>query len=926
MAEQSNKEPMEPLQPETSAGEQVRLQQKWFDAIFNGARDAIFISNEQARFVKCNRAAELLTGYSAEELSAMAIQDLHEPEDLDAYKEFFRRIMAGEEITSTANVLRKDGSKIPVEFSNKSLQIDGHRYMHTIGRNISERRLAEEKLVQSEKDYRELFENSPIGIFKTDSSGTPLIVNPAMAGMLGAKSPAEAIMKFSDLGRSLYVDPDRRRLFIKLLREMGHVSHFEFEAKRLDGKRIVLSMNARIEKMYPDGTFIINGFTSDVTDRKKAEQALSDTYKKYYSFLNNTTEGIYLQQLEVPVDVSLPVDDQIDAIYRHTYFAECNDVLARMYGLSNSQELIGKKLVDFHGGTNHPVNRAEMRRFIENGYREISEVSQEQCLDGRERWFLNTTSGVVENGKLLYLWGTHTDITENRRAEEEIIKLSEAISQLEEIVVITDTEGTILYTNPAFEKITGYASGEILGRKTSLLQSGEHDRSFYSGLWRKILKGNRWTGNITNRKKDGTLFTSQSSISPVKNQDGVITNFVWISRDITDELAMKQSIEQARKMEAVGTLAGGIAHDFNNILTSVLGFTELALNDVEKGSVLEERLQAVYAGGERARDLVKQILTFARKSDEEIKPIQVSTMIRESLNLLRPTIPTTIEIKTDISSDSLIMGAPTHIHQLAMNLCTNAAQAMEDEGGVLEVSLREATLDKGFTRKHVGLDPGEYLELKVSDTGRGIPQEYLESIFEPYFTTKAPGEGTGMGLATVHGIIKKYEGEILVESTLKRGSVFTIFLPVYKKTHTPSGRPARDIPGGSESILVVDDEIQVAKITGLSLGRLGYNVTTLTSSREALDLFRSEPETFDLVITDMTMPEMTGDRLTDRLLEIRPDIPVILCTGFSKKLAGKEARIKGIRAFAYKPVTASDLGAIVRRVLDEEREKRKKEK
>ncbi|MFH1963928.1 MAG: PAS domain S-box protein [Acidobacteriota bacterium] len=883
---------------------------------FHGAKDAIFISNEQAQFVNYNRAAEILTGYSSDDLSSMSIRDLHEPEDLTAFKTFFPRIISGEEITSEAKILRKDGTKISVEFSNKSLEIDGKRYMHTIARDISRRKLAEEKLVRSEREYRELFENSPVGIFQTDLRGNPLTVNPEMARIVGAESPGDAVAKFQNLSETLYVNPERRGLLLKILKNQGFVNNFPLEAKRLDGKTIILSVNARVREKLPDGTFIIDGFTSDITDQKKVEEALSENYKKYFNFLNNTTEGIYMQQLKKPVKTSLPLEKQIDEVYENAYFAECNDALVRMYGLSNQKELLGKKLVDFHGGKNNPVNRAEMRRFIKNGYRESSEISHETCADGKKRWFLNTTTGVVEDGKLLYLWGTHTDITEIRRAEEEIIKLSEAIAQLEEIVVITDSEGNIHYTNPAFEKVTGYPGGKFLGQKPSLLRSGKQDQKFYSGLWKTITKGKRWTGNLTNKRSNGSFFTTYSTISPVRNQEGEITNFVWISRDITEELSLKKSIEQAQRMEAVGTLAGGIAHDFNNILTSVLGFTELALNDAEKGSVLEERLQAVYSAGGRARDLVKQILAFARKTDEVTKPIQVDAILKEALNFLRPTIPTTIEINQDINSYSLIMGAPTQVHQIIMNLCTNAAQAMENDGGVLKVSLRDIRLASGFTKKHVALKPGDYLELKISDTGKGIPPGIIESIFEPYFTTKAPGEGTGMGLATVHGIVKKYSGEILVESKLNKGTEFTVYLPVCRKRVKTKRQKFENLPGGSENILVVDDEMQVAEITGLTLRRLGYNVTTLTSSMEALELFRSDPDAFDLVITDMTMPGLTGDNLTSKLLSIKPGLPVILCSGYAKKIAGKEAKIKGIRSFAYKPIPSADLANLVRGVLD----------
>jgi len=921
MAARKNKPDKKQSSPGLTAEKQLKIRNEWFDAIFHGARDAIFISNEHADFVNHNKAAETLTGYSSDELSSMSITDLYAPEDLDAFTQYFATIMAGKEVTSTADILKKDGTKVAVEFSNRSLMIDGEKYIHTIARDISERLSAQEKILRSEKDYRELFEDSPIGIFKTNSKGTPLMINPEMARIVGAESVSDALSRVKNISETLYVDPQRRTLFLQILKEKGSVHNYAYNAKRLDGKNIVISTTAKISESLADGSFIIEGFATDITDRKEAEEALSETYKKYYSFLNNTSEGIFLQMMKEPIPTSLPVEKQVDALYKNAFIAECNDSLARMYGLSKCQDLLGKKLIDLHGGKDHPVNRAEMKRFIKNGYRENSELSHEICPDGTDRYFLNTTTGVIEDGNLIYLWGTQTDITENRRAEDKIIRLSEAISQLKEIVVITNTEGDILYANPAFEDITGFASEEALGQKPSILKSGLHDNGFYEDLWNTISKGERWSGNITNKRSDGSFFTSSSSISPVKNNEGKVTNFVWIARDITEELSLKNSIEQARKMEAVGTLAGGIAHDFNNILTSVLGFTELALNDVKKGTLQEERLQAVHSAGKRARDLVKQILTFARKSDEESKPLQVDVIIKETLKLLRSTIPSTIKLDQDINSDSKIKGVPTQVHQIIMNLCANASQAMEEDGGILKVSLRDIRLNSSFTKKYVGLKPGNYLELKVSDTGKGISPKIIGSIFEPYFTTKEKGEGTGMGLATVHGIIKEYNGEILVESELDKGTVFTVYLPVCKKKVKPKRPKAGRPSSGTENILVVDDEPQVAKITGLSLSRLGYNVTTRTDSLKALEIFQDAPDAFDLVITDMTMPGMTGDKLTRKLLDIKPDIPVILCTGYAKKFAGKETNIKGIRAFAYKPVSSADLAEIVRKVLDGHKKK-----
>lgn len=634
----------------SSKQDQSEILEKWFSAIFDGAKDAIFISSERGRFVLCNRGAEKLTGYSSAELSAMSITDLHRPEDQEAYNQFFDRIMAGEEITSQARILRKDGSRILVEFNNKAFEIDGSRFMHTIARDISE--------------------------------------------------------------------------------------------------------------------------------RERTIRALEKTRAKYESFLNNISEGIYLQMMKEPIDISLPVEDQIDALYENAYIGECNDALARMYGLDSSRELVGKKLVDFHEGPNHPVNREEMRRFIKNGYREASEPSLELCYDGRKRWFMNTTTGVIENGKLLYLWGTQHDITASRRAEEQVIRLSEAVEQLDEIVCVVEPDGTVSYINPAFEKITGYPADEVLGQKKLLLRGGKQSGKLYSELWAAVNAGKSWSGNLVNQKKDGTVFTAHTSVSPVKHKDGSITGFIWIVRDITAELTLQERSEEARKLEAVGTLAGGIAHDFNNLLTAILGFTELALRDEKKGSEQFKRLQAVYTAGLKAKDLVKQILTFARKSDEVVKPIRPDKIIAKALDLLQAGKPSNIEIESAISSRAEIRGAPTHVQQIIEHLSSNAFHAIGKEEGKVSISLREVNLESSFTDQHFGLTPGDYLELKVADTGKGIPPEHMEQLFDPYFTTKGQGEGSGMGLSTVHGIVKKYGGEILVESSPDKGSIFTIYLPV----------------------------------------------------------------------------------------------------------------------------------------------------
>ncbi len=423
---------------------------------------------------------------------------------------------------------------------------------------------------------------------------------------------------------------------------------------------------------------------------------------------------------------------------------------------------------------------------------------------------------------------------------------------------------------------------------------------------------------------DGSQVFLEVFGSPVKDKDGTVIASLVSFIDITDrklaekkKIRLEEELQKAQKMESIGTLAGGIAHDFNNILASLLGFTELALDDATKGTPLEENLQEVYTAGIRARDLVKQILAFARQSDEELKPIRVDKVTKEVLQFIRSSIPTTIEIKQDIESSSLIMGNVTQVHQILMNLCTNAAHAMEDTGGTLNVSLKDILVDDAEKWEKLDLKPGNYIELTVSDTGCGIAPDIIDAIFEPYFTTKGVAKGTGMGLALTHGIVETYNGKINVNSSEGKGTTFRIYLPVTTKRKADNLYVSEALPTGTERILFVDDEAPIAKMGSLILERLGYAVTTRTSSVEAKELFRSKPYDFDLVITDMTMPNITGDILAAGLMNIRPDIPVIMCTGYNNKISEETAAEIGIKAFAYKPIVKADLSKTVRKVLDE---------
>jgi len=385
-----------------------------------------------------------------------------------------------------------------------------------------------------------------------------------------------------------------------------------------------------------------------------------------------------------------------------------------------------------------------------------------------------------------------------------------------------------------------------------------------------------------------------------------------------DKKKLKARLSQAQKMEAIGTLAGGIAHDFNNILAAIIGYAELAILEVPDGSKVKQDLMEIFKAGNRAKDLVQQILTFSRQSDMEKKPVRVSRIVKEALKFLRASLPTTIEIRENIEKDiGTIEADPTQIHQILMNLCTNAHHAMREEGGILEVTLTNVDMDAYTIRQYPDISSGPYVRLSVSDTGHGITPDVKERIFDPYFTTKGVGEGTGLGLAVVHGIVKDHAGAITVYSETGKGTTFHIFLPVIEKAEEPKKETMGPLPTGHERILFIDDDPGLVEIGREILGKLGYDVVVKTSSIEALELFREQPDKFDLVITDMTMPNMTGDRLAAELMKIRPDIPTILCSGFSEKMSNEKADALGIKNFLMKPIVMKDLAKTIRKVLDE---------
>jgi len=503
-----------------------------------------------------------------------------------------------------------------------------------------------------------------------------------------------------------------------------------------------------------------------------------------------------------------------------------------------------------------------------------------------------------------------------RSSEQRFRSLVESIT---ECFWEVDSELCLIYASPIFEQITGYSPKRVEGHRLDKLihsSSGKTTlKNFVASMQTK--KPFRMVEDLLIQKQ-GKEIHIESSGTPILDTNNNLLGYRGILRDITEQVELGICLRQAQKMESIGTLAGGIAHDFNNLLYPIIGFAEMLKEDLPPDSPEHESAQEIYNAGKRSSELVKQILAFSRQTEHKLSPVRFQKILTEVYKLTRSTIPSDIEIHLDIKKDcGLIMAEATQLHQIAMNLITNAYHAVEKASGKISIQLKEIILDNDDLKNSL-LQPGEYVMLSVSDNGVGIPKEIMNNIFEPYFTTKEKGKGTGLGLAVIYGILTEHKGYIKVYSEVGKGTTFNVYLPLMKKSiEDISTEKVLNKLTGTERILLVDDEESVVRLEKLMLERLGYNVSARSDSLEALETFNSNPDGYDLVISDMTMPNMTGNQLARELMSIRPNIPIIICTGFSERINKEQAEANKVKGFLMKPVVKSEMAQMVREVLDE---------
>jgi PAS domain S-box-containing protein len=494
-----------------------------------------------------------------------------------------------------------------------------------------------------------------------------------------------------------------------------------------------------------------------------------------------------------------------------------------------------------------------------------------------------------------------------------------ALAAAANAITITDRDGNIEWVNPSFTRLTGYAAEEAHGKNQRLLKSGANPPAFYANLWATIAAGNVWSGEIVNKRKDGSLYTEEMTITPVRGTDGRIAHFVAIKQDVTERRQLDNRLRQAQKMEAIGTLAGGIAHDFNNILAAMFGYAHLLEQDTQGVPAAQESVAEILVAANRAKGLVQQILTFSRQREQKPQNMKLDIIVKEAMKLLRASLPAHINIEMNLAADApAVLADPTQIYQVTMNLATNALHAMEGRPGRLMVRLETFAPDQESLQKHAELRSIQYARLTVADTGHGMDANTLERIFEPFFTTKPVGKGTGLGLAVVHGIVQSCGGVITVESEPERGTTFCLYFPACASPAEASGATGGPLPHGrGQNILLLDDEPVLTTVLKRTLILLNYNVSTSNSAREAMDWCRADPARFDLVITDLTMPETNGLEVARELRDLRPGLPVILMSGYTATVTADTLREAGVFELLEKPVAPPALAQSVQRALNE---------
>jgi len=877
------------------AEQALRESEEQLSKMFNASPVAISLTTiREGRYLNANDEFLKMLGLSREEVIGHTVFEFDTwvtPEKRDAIIDQLKQ--HGTVRNAELEFRSRSGQIRQVLWSVEEMVLGGESCLLGLALDITERKQDEEALRLSQEKFKDLFENAPVGFHEINTEGRLARINKTELEMLGYS--AEELTGQFAWQISAEEEATRQVVLAKLAGAPAPMT-LERKFRRKDGTIFPVLITDRILKRT-DGTIIgTRTAIQDITERKQAEDALRESEQKFSKIFHASPIAILLSTI------------------KEGRFLDANEECLRMLGRTR-EEVIGHTVFEFNAWVDPEKRAAIISKLKEHG--PIHNLEMEfRSRSGQICHALGSVEELVIGGESCLL-GLGLDITERKQAEIANARLVTSVEQVADAVVITDTKGTILYVNPAFEKTTGYTRQETLGQNSRFLKSGRQDAGFYRQMWETLDRGGTWSGHFINKRKDGTEFEEDATISPIRDKQGTIINYVAVKHDVTHELQLEAQFRQAQKMEAIGQLAGGIAHDFNNILTAMFGYGYLLQQDLAKNPSGLENISEILKAAKRAQDLVQQILTFSRQRENKRQVIQLKTIIEEAMKFLRASLPANIKIEMNLADDPpRVLADPTQIYQVAINLATNALHAMEDRPGRLAVSLDSFLPDPAFIQTHPKFQSAPYVRLTVADTGLGMDAKTLEHIFEPFFTTKPVGKGTGLGLAVVHGVVQSHNGIIRVESQPGRGTTFSIYFPAHADDAGEAGmKNGNVLHGHGERILLVDDETALTALFQRLLKTLNYQTFISNRPNEAVARFRKNPDQYDLVITDLTMPEMNGLELAHEIHALRPQLPVILLSGYSAAFTRETLGEAGIHMLLNKPVSLTVLANALHNIL-----------
>jgi two-component system cell cycle sensor histidine kinase/response regulator CckA len=871
-----------------------------FQSIFEHSPVAIIYTDEKGTITTCNDNAAKLFGTAGRKLLGYSFKSISNEKMRKAITSALagnKSQFKGEYLTESGNVL----TYIKANF-NPAFHTDGTlKGVIGIFEDISERRKVQAEIARRKAEFEAMFNSISDAVIFVDKQRHIVMANNGFTKLFGY-GREEVIGKST---RFLYSNPEdfqeqgKKRFYVGAQVDS---SVFEISYRRKDGTVFPSETLSSEVKDETGSTLGFLGITRDVTARRQAEQELRESEEKYSKLFNNEIDAILIVDTETKTLIDV------------------NDAFLKLYGYSR-EEAKHLRIQDL--SAEPELTLSTIRKTARVGNLRISK-RRHRKKDGTEIMVdIAAATFMLQNRKVIF--ARIQDITEHVASERKLRELEKrfrtAFHTSPDAININKMDGTYVEINEGFTKLTGYTREDVIGRSSldmNIWENPEDRKTLVQGLLKS-----RHVENLEAdfRMKDGSIKTALMSANIVLLNGE--PHILSITRDITarkkaeeEKAKLESQLRQVYKMEAIGTMAGGIAHDFNNILTIILGNADLARYVLQDDAPARQYVNKILEASGRAKEMVRQILAFSRQAKQDLIPVRPHMIFSETLKLLRSTIPSSVDIQQDLNRQCRTIKAdPTQLNQVLINLCANAVHAMDDKG-TLRVSLQEVKLSSKDVKHKKNIEPGPYALLSVADTGKGISPEEKERIFDPFYTTKKVGEGTGMGLSVVHGIVQNHGGMISVKSSPGKGSTFNVYFPIIAEAAVKIKEVSPPRHMGNERLLFVDDEEKLVELATEMLQLHGYQVTSRTSSTEALETFKAAPDKFDLVITDQTMPDISGSELAVALLKIRPDLPIILCTGYSAKISPETAHELGITDYFLKPFDTEQLLRSVRKVLD----------